>query len=186
MKPSVYKKIRKQKTEELKNKLKEIQKHIERLEREQQEIIAYKLQGAMIRARRNWLQNGEKATKFFLGLEKQNYSNKNRYQLRIRETIITDIKEIVKEQDNFYENLYKTEGTQLPGSFFKGKGWPKISEKEKESLEQEPTEQEIEYSLKLLKKDKVSGTEGLPPEFYRHFWKEIKGMVVESDKAGSR
>ena len=55
---------------------KEILDKINWLERERDEIIEYKTRGAMVRARRDWLQYGEKNSKYFFNLEAKNYKRK--------------------------------------------------------------------------------------------------------------
>ena len=42
------------------------------------------------------------------------------------------------------------------------------------------TESDILLNLKMLKNGKSPGTDGLPPEFYKFFWIDIKHLVTDS------
>ena len=54
----------------------QIMDRIEIVERERQELIQYKVRGSMIRARKNYHRYGEKSSKYFFGLERQNFRKK--------------------------------------------------------------------------------------------------------------
>ena len=65
--------------------------------------------GIILRSKAQWVEEGQKKTKYFLNLEKRNY-NKKTYKKWIDDKgkEIIDQKEILKEQHNFYEKLYTT------------------------------------------------------------------------------
>ncbi len=42
------------------------------------------------------------------------------------------------------------------------------------------THEQKEYCLKTLKNRKTSGTDGLPPDFYKFFWIDIKYILIKS------
>ena len=67
-----------------------------------------KTEGIIIRARARWHEHGEKSTKYFLNLEKRNHVKKHIRKLYINGAINTDPISILKEQERFYHNLYKT------------------------------------------------------------------------------
>jgi hypothetical protein len=69
-------------------------------------IALNKAQGAIIRSRIKWTEEGEKNTSYFLQLEKHNYINKRISNLLVNNKEITDANEILKEEKKFYENLY--------------------------------------------------------------------------------
>ncbi len=50
----------------------------------------------------------------------------------------------------------------------------------KEYCDQEIIESEILKSIKTLKNGKTPGTDGLPPDFYKFFWIDIKYVLIKS------
>lgn len=60
----------------------------------------------MFRSRTRWIENGEKPTKYFFNLEKQNYEKKIITQLKTTDgEIISDLTKINKEIENYYNNF---------------------------------------------------------------------------------
>ena len=60
----------------------------------------------MFRSRTRWIENGEKPTKYFFNLEKQNYEKKIITQLKTTDCeIISDLTKINKEIENYYNNF---------------------------------------------------------------------------------
>ena len=59
---------------------------------------------------------------------------------------------------------------------------PKVSDTLNEQIEQDITLDEIAFALKQLPYNKSLGSDGLPTEFYKCFWKNIKSVVFNSFK----
>ena len=74
-----------------------------------EEIIAYKTQGAILRSKVKWYNEGEKNTKHFHKLEKRHFNSKTiRYlQSANGKTFSTDV-EVLDEAKNYYGHLYTT------------------------------------------------------------------------------
>ena len=70
-------------------------------------IYDKKAEGAKIRSKCGWYQRGEKPTKFFLKLEKQNAINTTVRQLIDNDKDITDLKEINACIYKFNKRLFK-------------------------------------------------------------------------------
>ena len=73
-----------------------------------EEIIAYKTQGAILRSKKKWYNEGEKNTKYFRNLEKRHFNSKTitRYlQSTNGKKILTDT-EILDEAKNYHEHRY--------------------------------------------------------------------------------
>jgi hypothetical protein len=141
----------------------------------------------IFRSRSKYIEEGEKNTKFFLNLEKKNYLNKLISTLDIEGTITSDSKKISEEQTNFYQNLYKEKLSSNTQSyidsediFFNNIDHPVLNLIQHNYCENDLNETEILRSLKELKNGKTPGTDGLPVEFYKFFWGDIKKFVTES------
>ena len=99
-----------------------------------------KTKGVIIRARARWHEHGEKSTKYFLNLEKRNHVKKHIRKLCINGKITTDPHCILKEQERFYRELYKSSinspntGEKI-SSFLNDLNIPQLSEEEKNSCE---------------------------------------------------
>ena len=69
-----------------------------------------KARGVIIRARARWHEHGERSTKYFLNLEKQNHVTKHIRKLLIS-SITSDPFGILNEQKRFYDSLFKSNVT---------------------------------------------------------------------------
>ncbi len=56
----------------------------------------------------------------------------------------------------------------------------KLTNAEKDSCKQPITEKEILNALKHLHNGKTPGTHGLPQDFYKFVWLDIKSLLIES------
>ena len=154
---------------------------------ELEQIEKHEACGIMIRSKAKWIEEGEKNTKYFLSLEKRNYCNKLITQIQVGDTVIDNQEDILKEEKYFYENLYKEhidtsahEYKNVLQEFMHQLEVPQLSEEDKMKCEEGLTESELLKSIKELKNKKTPGTDGLPPEFYKFFWIDIKNILIES------
>ena len=77
------------------------------LQIEQEEIRKYELNGLLVRSKCTWIEDGEKPTKYFLGLEKRNYVNNNISRLiNSQGELINKQDQILEEITNFYKSLH--------------------------------------------------------------------------------
>lgn len=150
-------------------------------------IERHKAQGAILRSKCKWVEEGEKNTSYFLRLEKHNFCNKLISQIEVNNIIISEPSEILLEGKKYFKNLYSENNE--PGNeafhaaadpFVKSDNIPKISEEFKEMCDSDITETEILNSLKQLKNGKSPGTDGLTAEFYKFFWIDIKTYLIQS------
>ena len=87
---------------------------VENLKTELYDIRYEKLKGQMIRSKAQYIDQGEKPTKYFCRLEKHNYVSKIIGQLEKDDgTILTEQQEILKETENFYRKLYENKDGKL-------------------------------------------------------------------------
>ncbi len=74
--------------------------------RELEQIEISETHSHIFRSKIKWTEVGENNSKFFLSLEKTNYSNMLISQLNVNGKVIKDQKNIANAQKNFYQNLY--------------------------------------------------------------------------------
>ena len=87
---------------------------LEILKTELYDIRHDKLKGHMIRSKAQYIDQGEKPTKYFCGLEKHNYISKIIGQVEKEDgTIITNQTEILNEIERYYAKLYENKDDTL-------------------------------------------------------------------------
>ena len=153
-------------------------------------LISEKTNGARIRCRVRWYEEGEKSSKYFLSLEKRNYNNKIVNKLTTDNgTNITEHKTIMGELQKFYKELYTSQIAineqygHISDTFFKENA-PSLSDNEKEMLEGQITEQELLAALKTSENGKSPGSDGFTVDFYKFFWNDIKHFLLKSINEG--
>lgn len=162
---------------------------IENLKNELINIRQEKLKGHMVRSRAQYIDEGEKPTKYFCALEKHNYVSKIICSLEQEDgTKITDQDEILKETKMFYENLYKSRDDTLDDidleEYMKENEVSKLNNEQAIKIEGMLTYEEISNTLYKMKSDKSPGISGLTAEFFKVFWKKLGHFVLRSINAG--
>ena len=156
---------------------------IEDKKSELQELRNIKLKGNMIRSRAQWIDEGERPTKYFCALETKNFLDKTIKRVCTdKNEIITDQKDILSSLHTYYENLFKNRDAELIQSkmddLFKTENIPKLSNDKKSSIEGELTLNEVSNSLKNMQNDKSPGLDGFTSEFFKFFWSKLKYFVL--------
>ena len=72
-------------------------------------IEDHNVEGAIIRSREQWLEFGEKPTKYFYQLEKQHQTRNSINELCVRDQTVTSHENILTACRDFYVNLYTAE-----------------------------------------------------------------------------
>ena len=158
-------------------KYEKIQKDIENIELES-------TKGAILRSKVQWAEHGEKNSKYFLNLEKQNAINKTIVRLQGENgEIVENQNGILSEAKLFYENLY-TENTknveESTAKQFFIENHPSLSTEDKQHCEGLISLDECSKAIKDMQNGKSPGTDGLTVDFYKFFWCKIKYIVLDS------
>ena len=92
--------------------------------------------------------------------------------------LIQSVKEILHECEAFYKNLYSAK-VQVNDDFFPP---PRevLSDESKQHCEGLLSLIECLEALNGMAKEKTPGTDGLPCEFYKVFWKDIGETLTEA------
>ena len=150
-----------------------------------EEIYSEKTNGAIIRSKARWHEEGEKSTKYFLSLEKRNHSKTCMKKLQLNDSTITDNPAIILEEQNKYDHkLYSKSDQETPSDveaiYFDNPALKKLNGVEKRRCEGILSYNECFKIVCDMKNNKSPGSDGLNAEFYKAFWPSIGNLVVES------
>lgn len=152
------------------------------LKRDLEKIIEHRTKGAILRSKSQWYNEGERNTKYFLNLEKRHYKQGTISQLKINETdFVTSDKAILSECESFYKHLYTSKvNNGFASVFFQQANETVLSHEEQNFCEGFLFEKECAQAVKSMDSNKTPGTDGLPAEFYKIFWKDISTLLVSA------
>lgn len=143
-----------------------------------------KLKSAQTRSKEKWIEEGERNTKYFLGLEKSRANAKLFPNIELDNgDIIVDQFDILKTQKNYYENIYGRTDTfsqEKTDTFLHNCNVPKLSDKEKNMCEGNICVEEASKALKMMKNGSSPGSDGITTEFYKMFWVKLGAIVTQS------
>ena len=113
-----------------------------------------------------------------------NNLNKNITELLdVNDSKITDAKQILEMQTNFYQDLFSSKNTmELKNSTFAPllQNLPILSDFLREKLEQPFSLTELEDSIKRSKLNKAPGPDGYTNEFFKFFKEELKTWLFRA------
>ena len=134
----------------------------ERTQEELENLYNYIADGAILRSKARWYEEGEKNTKYFLSSEKGNRSKSCIRRLIIDDSIeITDKADVRKEIKTFYENLYTKKSMKTEQECFEYLA--KISSPQLSEYDKAFCKGKLTHSMK---NGKTPGNDGLAKEFY--------------------
>jgi len=116
---------------------------LESCKSELEQIIRWRTQGAILRCKAKWYNEGEKNTKYFLNLEKRQWKLSTITQLKInKHESVTSDSDILAECEAFYTELYTSLGTTVPpvSEFFQLENNTVLNHGESTSGEEQLTE----------------------------------------------
>lgn len=144
-------------------------------------IYKYKAEGAYVRSRRKWLEEGEQSSAFFFRLEKQQAKTNTMGKLMIDGVLNEDQKVIGKFCSKFYTDLYTSKFChQDVTDFFESlQNIQQLNMVDKDFCDAPITTNEIVEAINSLKNGKSPGTDGLTSEFYKLFSKKITPFLLE-------
>ena len=164
--------------------------HINLLKKKILEKEIYELseaKGALKRSRVHHIDQWEKNTKLFLGIEKSRQNNTTIKSLYNSDKELVETPSLITcTISAFYKNLLNAESDPSNTTtlndlniFMDGLEHPTLNEEEKNVLDLPLNINELDSALKLLNKDSAPGVDGLTPLFYIHFWDVLKQPLFE-------
>ena len=143
---------------------------------ELEEKLIEKTYGQIFRSKVKWYEEGEKNTKYFYALEKARYNAKTCYKIITEDgEEIVEQRKILEKQKNFYEQLYQDEEVNFT---LQNTTSIKVPENIKEDQNIQLTVEDLESAIKRMNNNKTPGYDGLPIEFYKVFWVQIKSIFM--------
>ena len=156
---------------------------------------------AIFRSKTKWFEQGEKPTKYFFNLEKNNYEKKLIREVKSEnDEVISNFVQVNKEIENFYSKMYTSKITGNNTSdvsehnnnihkFIEGLNIPQLNVEEQESLEKDLTFEELKDALTSFTDNKSTGEDGFTKEFYEAFfdllWKDLLNSYNDAFNKGS-
>lgn len=150
-------------------------------------MVYTKNQGAIIRSRVRWYEEGEKNTKYFIGLEKSRAVKKILTEIiKTNGKKITNERDILNETVDFFSKLYSSKEINIDiiNDYLNDTNTCTLSENDALMCEGLLTIEECTDAVKKLKNNKAPGSDGLTSEFYKCFWEDVKDLVVDSINEG--
>ncbi len=127
-----------------------------------------------------WYEYGEKSNKFFLNLNKFRGKQKLVDEIKNGDKRFVGHNNVIARIREFYSELYKAQNRQChkeDKSFFEN--CPKISEKDKITMENNISLSELSKALKTCK-DTSPGPDGIPYSVYKIFWPQVGTILKEA------
>ena len=169
-------------------KSEQLNKELMQAKQELELIHLNKAKGAQLRSRIKWIEEGEKNTKYFLGLEKSKGKANTITELKRENEKIKNPLNILNEIKTYYSTLYTknpniTDTDKKLEDFLKNIDHPVLSAEDKELCDSEIFLDEMSNALSKLNNDSAPGSDGLPVSLYKVMWRQLKEPLFESIKA---
>ncbi len=154
--------------------------HLINLQNKLGDIYRLKAEGAFVRSRKRWLEEGELNTAYFFQLKKFHAKNNTIQKLNIDGDITDDPRKIAKFCSDFYTKLYESKySEESTNQFLRSLTETKcIATDLKEYCDKPLTLQEVISAIEHLKTNKSPGTDGITSEFYNAFSKQFAPFLL--------
>jgi len=137
----------------------------------------YITEGLILRSKVNWYEYGEKSNKYFLTLERRKKNKTHIRKIKLDDkSEITNPKDILKNIEAFYDNLYASKNKTSEAdctAFLSHANIEKLNETDRLKCEGYVTVSECYDALQQMGNMKSPGNDGLSKEFYITFWDSL-------------
>ena len=161
---------------------------LEQLESEKAELISLqeeRTKGLIFRSKARWVMEAERNTRYFYNLEKARYNSKTCQRLLTEEgEVTTDPDQILSMQWKFYQELYSADPTVE--FTLQNTSGVAVPENSMAKSTKQIAFHELTAAVRTLKNGRMPGSDGLPADLYKMFWKDVGpvlyGSVISSFK----
>ena len=130
------------------------------------------LEATKIRAKAQFMEEGERSTRYFYSLEKSRRADQT-IRVLTKENLdtVSEPQDLLKETYYFYKTLYTAQPCdELARKQFLSADIPKLPDNARNSCEGLITEEELLKAVRSMENNKSPGFDGLTTNFYKHFW----------------
>ena len=142
-------------------KLDDLKQELDIKKTELNELIDHKMEGHILRAKAQIIEGGEKNSQYFANIEKKKAENKVIKRLNVKNNIITEQKDILKEEMKFYQKLYSKHNQTNSKIEFFDNNINKLNNIEQNTCDGLLNEEECKIALKEIKNNKSPGSDGI-------------------------
>ena len=138
-----------------------------------------KMKGQIVRSRVQWLQHGEKPSKYFCSLENKQFTEKTIKCIKKENgTIINEQAKILNEIKIFYQSLFHSYDQKLENinlnEYLRNYHVNKLTSEQSKTLEGEITISELGHALKYMKNEKTPGIDGFSSGIFQNILAQTK------------
>ena len=152
---------------------------------ELESIRSKKLKGQLVRSWLQWLQDGEKPSKYFSNIENKNFIEKTIRKVRLNNgEVITDQEGILSQVQQYYSNLFKSKDDTLQSINFENLDIKSSTRIPEEDIGLPITVDEVGQVLKKMKSNKSPGIDGITVKFVKVFWRQLKYFIINAINCG--
>lgn len=125
-----------------------------------------------------WLEKGERSTSYFLNLGKKQIIRLTRYKMKVEQNIPETTTEIIDVLKNVYDKLYTGNDIDIVDTqnHLNNIDCEKITNDKKKICDDIPTLNKCKTAVENIKNNISPVQNGLPVEFYKVFWDDIKDI----------
>ena len=161
-----------------------LRKEYQKLQREQEIHLIDQARGAQIRSKIKWIEQGERNTGFFLGLETSRAKKKMINALTTPQgKTLTSQNEIGKELLRHFKQFYSSNNRCKKDeydAYIDGVAHPRLSADKRQDCEGLFTVSECAKAVQKMSNTSSPGPDGLGAAFYKVFWNQVGELVCQS------
>ncbi|KAJ0029318.1 hypothetical protein NQD34_004315 [Periophthalmus magnuspinnatus] len=144
------------------------------------DLYKKRAEGAFVRSRLKWLEEGESNSSYLFQLEKHRAKSNTLHQLNIDGQVTSEPPKIAKFVSSFYSKLYApNDSSEIPEPFLNNINSQTIQPSERDLCDLPVSTHEILTSISKLKNNKSPGPDGLTGEFYKLFSDQIAPFLIK-------